>query len=319
MILRITALLALWVLALPAAPPIPVVLDTDIGDDIDDALALSLALQSPELDVRAVVTVLQRGDTRADLAYKILKLFNRTDIPVGIGAEQPLVAPGNNNVVRQTLALTPADAMPASARRNGILLTIDTILKSPGKITWLAYGPATNLGIVLRAEPRVRDKIERIVLMNGIFFKPGIEYNTVRDPEASRIVYESGLPVVAVGLDVTMQCRLSAADLDRIASSKLPSVQFLDKIIKIWQEGHADRRPVLHDPLAIASTFRPGLIRGPKGRVIVELRGEPKVTYGMTLFREDPDGPVQVAREVEAEEFVRLFMDRVAAAPRPAR
>ena len=266
--------------------------------------------------MRAVVTVLQRGESRADLAYKILKLFGRTDIPVGIGAEQPLVAPGNDNVVRQTQALTPADAMPASLRRNGVQLTIDSILKSPQKITWLAYGPATNVGIVLRAEPRVKEKIERIVLMNGVFFKPGIEYNTVRDPEASRIAYESGLPVVAVGLDVTMQCRLSADDLDRIASSQLPSVRFLDQIIKIWQEGHADRRPVLHDPLAIAATFHPDLIRTATGRVIVDLKGEPKVTYGMTIFREDAAGTVKAAKEVESQRFVRLFMDRVVAAPR---
>ncbi len=303
-------------MTLSAAPPIPVVLDTDIGDDIDDALALSLALQSPELDVRAVVTVLQRGNRRADLAYKILELFGRTDIPVGVGAEQPLVAPGNNNVVRQTEALAAGYAMPSARRHSGILLTIDTIMNSPGKITWLAYGPATNLGLVLRAEPRVREKVERIVLMNGVFFRPGLEYNTIRDPEASKIVYSSGIPVMAVGLDVTMQCRLSAQDLETIAASKLPTVRFLDQIIKIWQEGHADRRPVLHDPLAIAVTFRPELIRARTGKVDIELKGEPQKTYGMTLFREDPSGAVLVAREVESEAFVRLFMERVTAPPR---
>ncbi len=302
-----------------SAAPIPVVLDTDIGDDIDDALALSLALQSPELDIRAVVTVLQHGDRRADLAYKILELFDRTDIPVGVGAEQPLVAPGNNSIVRQTEALAANYSMPAGKRHNGIQLTIDTIMNSPQKITWLAYGPATNVGLVLRAEPRVREKIERIVLMNGIFFKPGLEYNTLRDPEASKIVYSSGIPVTAVGLDVTMQCRLSAQDLERIASAKLPTVHFLDQIIKIWQEGHADRRPVLHDPLAIAVTFQPRLVHTRTGRVDLELRGEPQLTYGMTLFREGANGSVTVAEGVESEQFVRLFMDRVTAPPRGAR
>jgi Inosine-uridine nucleoside N-ribohydrolase len=79
-----------------------VILDTDIGDDIDDALALALALQSPELDVLAVTTVLQHGERRADLTWRILELYGRTSIPVGVGAEQPLLAPGDKSLVRQT-------------------------------------------------------------------------------------------------------------------------------------------------------------------------------------------------------------------------
>jgi inosine-uridine nucleoside N-ribohydrolase len=301
------------------AQPIPVILDTDIGDDIDDALALALALQSPELDVRAVCTVLQHSERRADLAWKILSLYGRTDIPVGLGAEEPLVAASRDAVVRQTEALGPGDSMPPAARRNGIQLTIDTILKSPRKITWLAYGPLTNVGVALRVEPRIKRNIERIVLMNGVFFRPGVEYNTRRDPEAARIVFTSGLPVVTVGLDVTMQCRLSLDDLKRIETSPHESVRFLDKIIKIWQGGRPEQRPILHDPLAVAITFQPRLVRTVTGRVDLELRGDPRLTYGMTLLREDPKGSVQVAREVDAEAFVRLFVERVTAAPRSGR
>lgn len=299
-----------------AAPPIPVILDTDIGDDIDDALALSLALQSPELDVRAVCTSWHLGQKRADLTWKILKLFNRTDIPVGIGSEVAMVAEKNGATVRQADALGGTEAAPDAARQNGIELTIKTILGHPGKITWLAYGPATNLGIILRAEPKVREKIERIVLMNGVFFRNGVEYNTRCDPEASHIVYSSGIPVVAVGLDVTMQCRLSMDDLARIASSPMPTVRFLDKIIKIWQNGNPEARPVLHDPLSIAVTFDPSLVKLTRGRVIVDLRGDPRLTYGMTLFREDKAGTVEVAREVDSARFVNLFMQRVTAPPR---
>src|SRR6266851_4017582 len=101
-LIRISILLAVLAQCVNAANPRPVILDTDIGDDIDDALALGLALQSPELNVLAVNTVLQHGDRRADLVWKILELYGRTDIPVGVGAEQPLMASLNQAVVRQT-------------------------------------------------------------------------------------------------------------------------------------------------------------------------------------------------------------------------
>src|SRR6266849_1622858 len=100
----LTALLATCLLCAQERP-IPVILDTDIGDDIDDALALSFALQSPELKLLAVTTVLQNREGRASLVWKILSLFGRTDIPVGAGAEQPLVAPANTGKVRQLDAL----------------------------------------------------------------------------------------------------------------------------------------------------------------------------------------------------------------------
>lgn len=304
--------------AIAAQDPIPVILDTDIGDDIDDALALAFALQSPELDVRAIITVLQHRERRADLVWKILQLYGRTDIAVGMGAEQPLVTPPRTGKVRQTDALGPEDRMPEAARRNGVQLLIETCLRSPRKLTLVAYGPLTNLALALKAEPGLARHIERLVLMNGVYFRPGLEYNTVRDPEAAAIVFGSGLPVVAVGLDVTMQCRLDANDMERLDKSSLATVKFLRELIRIWQEGRPERRPVLHDPLAVAVTFRPELVKLERGRVEIELRGQPERTYGMTLFRPDPNGLVQVASKVEARQFIELFLERVLSPPRAA-
>ncbi len=308
-------------LALSACPavgqkPIPVILDTDIGDDIDDALALAFALQSPELDVRAVVTVLQHRERRADLVWKILQLYGRTDIPVGMGAEQPLVAPPRIGEVRQTAALTPGDRMPENRRRNGLELFLETCLRSPERITVVAYGPLTNVALALKAEPRIAQRIERLVLMNGIFFRPRLEYNTVRDPEAAAIVFASGLPIVTVGLDVTLQCRLEPADMDRLGASRLETVGFLLELTRIWQAGRPEQRPVLHDPLAVAVTFHPDLVRLERGRVEVETRGQPERTYGMTLFRPDAEANVQVASEVQARRFLDLFLERVLSPPR---
>jgi inosine-uridine nucleoside N-ribohydrolase len=301
---------------LNAFAAIPVILDTDIGDDIDDALALALALQSPELDLRAIVTVLNDGSRRADLAWRILELYGRTDIPVGIGAEEPILAKPRTGIVKQTQALPQGYSMPAGKRHSGMELLIETCLQSPEKITIIAYGPATNIGLALRAEPRLKEKIARIVLMNGVFFRPGLEYNTRMDPEASAIVYSSGLPVTAVGLDVTMQCRLSADQLHAVASSPLPTVKFLYELIRIWQGGNEAQRPILHDPLAIASTLKPDLINTARGQVTVETHGMPGETYGMTVFHKDDAAKVNVAQEVSSAAFIDLFLQRVLAAPR---
>src|SRR3954453_21118890 len=126
--MKMTAVLFALLAWNAVAAPTPVFLDTDIGDDIDDALALALAVQSPELKVLGVATVLQNGQRRADLAWKILRDYGRTDIPVGVGAEQTLMGKASTEVVRQTLALGPDDVQPAENRQNGLRLMIDTIL-----------------------------------------------------------------------------------------------------------------------------------------------------------------------------------------------
>lgn len=301
-----------------AQQPIPVILDTDIGDDIDDALALALALQSPELKILAVTTVLQDGQRRADLVWKILDLYGRHGIPIGIGAEQTLLGKPNKNTIIQGSALGPQDRLPAGEAKNGVQLLIDTCMKAPGKVTLLAYGPLTNVALALRAESRIKEKLDRIVLMNGMFFKPQLEYNTYTDSEASAIVYASGVPIETVGLDVTLQCKMTAADLERMNSSTLPHAQFLMKLIRAWQNGNANQRPTLHDPLAIGITIRPSLVHMERGRVDVEVKGEPGKTYGMTLFHPDSNGTTQVASQVEAASFIQLFLDRVLAKPRLA-
>ena len=136
------------------------------------------------------------------------------------------------------------------------------------------------------------------------------------DPEASAIVYDAGIPVVAVGLDVTMQCRLSEEHLRRMNESKFENVLFLRKLISIWQAENENRTPILHDPLAVAVIVRPDFVTTLAGHVDVETRGVPDRTYGMTLFRKDPKGNVRVAQEVTAAALVGFFIDRVAAAPR---
>src|SRR5579862_629714 len=128
-----------------SAQHIPIILDTDIGDAIDDALALALALNSPELDVRAVTTVIDDVDSKTRLAWKMLGIYNRRDIPLATGASEPLGGPASVTHSKEFDVLTSDDTIPDSARRRAADLIIETVMKSPSKITVVAIGPLTNI------------------------------------------------------------------------------------------------------------------------------------------------------------------------------
>src|SRR5947209_17095171 len=132
MIRRVALILAIAAaFAAAQTKPIPVIFDTDIGDDIDDALALALALQSPELDVRAVTTVIDDTESRTRLAWKQLGLYGRRDIPLATGASEPLLDPLQTRRARQFEVLTAEDTPPASANRRAADLIIEILLTSP--------------------------------------------------------------------------------------------------------------------------------------------------------------------------------------------
>jgi len=299
---------------LHAQKPLPVIFDTDIGDDIDDALALALALQSPELDIRAVTTVSDDTEQRARLVWKELGLYNRRDIPVGVGVKEPLLDPMHSGTAPQFQVLTQEDTIPPAQRHSAIPLIIDTLLNSPGKVTLIPVGPLTNIALALRIEPRIKEKIERIVLMGGAFDPPRAEYNILRDRVAARIVFSSGVPISAVGLDVTSRCKLQGADFDRLRAANNPASQFLVKLITLWQNGKPQQYPTLHDPLAVAAAFQPALLEFATGTVAVEV-ADPK-HYGLTTFTRVEGGGTKAAMNVNVPEFLKVFTDRLSREPR---
>jgi len=303
-----------------AQQPIPIIFDTDIGDDIDDALALALALQSPELDVRAVTTVTDDTEGRSRLAWKELGLYGRHDVALGTGAREPFLDPMHTGRAPQFTVLTDADTLPPAARKRASELIIETLLSSPRKITLVPVGPLTNIALALKGEPRIKENIERIVLMGGAFHLLTPEYNIMRDRIAAEIVFSSGVPITAVGLDVTLQCKLNAADMKRLRDAGNPASQFLVRLIELWQEGHPDQFPILHDPLAVAVTLNPHLVETQTGSVRVETSSP--LTNGMTMFtpaeRLAPSdhATTSIARQVDAPRFVEMFLTRLSAAPR---
>lgn len=311
--MKLIALTLLTVGLLIAQKPIPIIFDTDIGDDIDDALALALALQSPELDIRLITTVVDDVESRTRLVWKQLGLYGRQDIPIATGASQPLLDPIINRRMPQFDVLTAADQPPTAAKRNAVDQIILTLLNSKEKITLVPIGPLTNIALALRTEPRIKDHIEKIVLMGGAYYPARREYNIYRDRIAAEIVFSSGLPIVGVGLDVTEPCKLEGADLERLRTANNPASQFLYKLIQLWQVGKADHYPVLYDPLAIAATIRPSLITTETGKVQVETASP--MLYGTTVFTKGK-GTVEAAKEVKKREFLDLFIERLAAPPR---
>ena len=149
---------------------------------------------------------------------------------------------------------------------------------------------------------------------------PRAEYNIRRDRVAAQIVFSSGVPITAVGLDVTTRCKLEGSDLDRLRAAESPASRFLMRLIGLWQSDNSERYPTLHDPLAVAATFQPALIETQLGRVEVETASP--LTMGMTLFTpaerlpRDARASTLVARQVNVRRFLDLFIDRLAAPPR---
>lgn len=294
--------------------PIPVIFDTDIGDDIDDALALALALQSPELDVKLVTTVADDVESRTRLAWKELGLFGRQDVALATGAPEPLLDPKLPDKAAQFGVLTEADQPPASASARAADKIIETLMNSSVPMTVIPVGPLTNIALALREEPRIKSKIERIVLMGGAYFPARREYNIYRDRIAAQIVFSSGIPITGVGLDVTEKCKLEGADLDRLKNARNPASQFLFQLIQLWQQGNPNRFPTLHDPLAVGTALRPTLVETQTGPVEVEIVSS--AFFGATVFKLDPNSRTRVARNVNAREFLDLFTQRLSSPPR---
>ena len=300
------ALLALICATASAQARIPIILDTDIGDSIDDALALAFALQSPELDVRAVTTVIDDVESKTRLAWKMLGVYNRRDIALAMGASEPLLDPTMAAASKVFEVLTRNDIIPEIARRRAVELIVETVLQSRGKITIVAIGPLTNIALAIKTDPRIKNSIERIVIMGGAYLTSESEYNVKRDRVAADIVFHSGVPITAVGLDVTSQCRLREKDIDRMRLATDPSGLFLVRLIDLAEEQTHDANPTLYDPLAIAAVFRPDLLEMQAGTVDVPLAGP-----GQTIFKPAAGSTTQVAVKVNAAPFMELFVDRV--------
>jgi inosine-uridine nucleoside N-ribohydrolase len=290
---------------------VDVILDTDIGDDIDDALALLLALKSPELNVRAVSTVYGDVKTRTMLALRIMEEMGIRDIPVKAGASKPLLEDRPVEKPNQAVALEGWEGKLLDRwqndRRDVTDFIASLIEESTGETAIISVGPLTNIALTLTLNPWIVDKA-KLVIMGGCFSKQVAEYNISRDPEAARVVFESGIPLTMVGLDVTLKCIMNNDHVKMFKSSTLPEIRFVSKMMDAWMNYTKSINPILHDPLAVAASFTQSFVAVKPMRICVEVRGE--YTRGFTVPVEGKSN-ANVCVDVKSDAFVEFFIDRV--------
>lgn len=254
-----------------------ILLDTDIGDDIDDALALALALNSPEIDLIGVTTVF--GDTlkRAQLAQHVLHVSGRGNIPVAVGVGKPLQQRHPPSGVAQAEILGNCSPdLDSFSTFSGPELIVQQALEHAGQLTLVCIGPLTNVALALLIEPHIVSAIQNIVLMGGTSGMPLPEWNVRSDVKAAHMVLHAGIPITLVGLNVTTRCQLRKRDIERLHTATTPQAQLLYQLLTIWRQ-HRPRwhpkHPYLHDPLTIAALCLPELLQWQAMPVRILMRG----------------------------------------------
>ncbi|MGB2535238.1 pyrimidine-specific ribonucleoside hydrolase RihA [Hafnia paralvei] len=308
---------------------LPIILDCDPGHD--DAIALILALASPELELKAVTTSAgnQTPDKTLRNALRILTLLQRSDIPVAGGAVKPLMHELiiADNVHGESGLDGPELPEPNFAPQtcNAVELIAQTLRASQQPVTVVATGPLTNIALLLTSHPELHAKISRIVIMGGAAmlgnWTPAAEFNIYVDPEAAEIVFQSGLPIVMAGLDVTHRAQIMSEDIERFRHLGNPVADVVADLLDFFMEYHKQEKwgfqgAPLHDPCTIAWLIKPEIFTCVDRWVGVETQG--KYTQGMTvvdyysLTANQPNTTVMM--DVDRQAFVDLLVERIGAA-----
>ena len=219
-----------------APSPVPVILDTDFGGDIDDAWALALLLSSPELDLKLAVTSGPDALGKAPILARFLDQAERPDIPIGIGVDRE----GSPGPLKDWAGDYQLENYPGGVYQDGVAAMVRTIRRSERGVTLLVVGPASNLEAVLLRHPRLLDAA-RIVAMSGSVHSgypghsgPASEYNVRQRPSGARAMYDSGGRVLIAPLDVAARVRLEGSRYARVRDSKLPQTRTLMECYRFW-------------------------------------------------------------------------------------
>jgi purine nucleosidase len=314
----------------------PVILDTDIGTDVDDVVALGVILRSPELDLRAVTTVYVDTVLRARMVEAVLAVAGRSDIPVGAGVGAPLLNrdplvwggwEGAGVIEPNGETTDPAIAARTGSGsfRHGVDLLIEQVMARPGELTILAIGPLTNLATAIVREPRFARAVRRFVIMGGLVQRridqlhmSYVEHNIRCDPEAAQIVFQSGAPTTIVPLDVTTLTRIRRADLARVANADALGALVADQLDRHMRHNQHDWTTP-HDPLAVAALVHPTFVRTRPMYIQVETQGQyTRAETVAILADQSPNdaapahgavSPIDVALEVDVTGFESWLID----------
>ena len=287
--------------------PTKILLDTDIGTDIDDAVCLAYLLSQPQCDLLGITTVTGEAEQRAMIASAICKAVGR-DVPIYPGVEQPLLIPQYQPRAQQVKALERWDHETTFPRREAIEFLRQTIRRHPHEVVLLTIGPLTNIALLFASDPEIPRLLKGLVMMCGLFGTrvAGFghrEWNAYGDAHATAVVYRAPVAIHrSIGLDVTTQVNMSASEVRE--RFRAPVLQPVLDFAAIWFEQWPGL--TFHDPLAAATIFDDHLCRFQRGTVEVELAGEH--VAGMTHWT--PDGtnaPHEIAVEVDRVAFLEHF------------
>ncbi|HUR73078.1 MAG TPA: nucleoside hydrolase [Sporichthya sp.] len=323
------------------------IIDTDPGNgyagaDVDDALALALALASPEIDLLAVTVV--AGNVPVDRgvrgALEVLAAADALHVPVHRGADRPLMQDPrpwralldkrrDDRIAQQ---LWTADQGPDYALsphpKPAVDVLVDLVDAHPGEVTVLAIGPLTNIATAMLLDRDWQRKVARIVWMGGAFELPDLlqELNAAYDPEAAHLVLTSAAPLTVIPLDVTLTTHLHLNEIARFEQANTPLTDYLGRVVRPWVTWLAARYGrdgcPLHDPLALATLLDPDVVRTRSRSADIELSG--RLTRGRTVAWDSTNDEllqvvvplhearfVDIAYEVDNDRFLPLLLDRL--------
>jgi purine nucleosidase len=298
-----------------------VILDTDIGTDVDDCVALAFLLGSPEIELAGVTCVYGDVLLRSRMVRKLLQLRGRSDIPVFAGASQTLL--GLRSIYWEGHEgqglLDAADSALAPEAEHAVDFIIRTVMENPGQIHLLAIGPLTNIALAFAREPRIAAALGGLTIMGGVargierLDLPIAEHNIVCDPEAAHVVFASGAPFTMVPLDVTTRVCIRRADAARIRARATPYHAAVAEQVERYPRFAREGFTYLHDPLAAAVLLRPDLVTCRHVHVDVETGG--RLSVGATLLRapsEKAPANAHVALDVDIAAAESFVIERVA-------
>ena len=290
----------------PSPPAEKVIIDTDIGDDVDDAFALALAVKSPELEILGVTTTFGDTETRAKLTDRFLGEVGRSEIPVSAGKPTATKNPMSQRRYAE------GGHFARASHGDAVEFLLQQIRKYPGDITLIAIGPLMNVGAAIDRDPATFRKLKRVVLMGGSIRRgygdlgytppvpPMAEWNIVNDVPSAQKLFAAGVPLFVMPLDST-QLKLDEVKRAFLFSQGTPVTDALAVLYHLWGQ----QTPTLFDPMAVAFAIRPELCPVQELHIRVDEKG----------FTHEESGPpnAQVCLDSNAEDFFRFYLKRVVA------
>jgi len=285
-----------------------IILDTDIGDDIDDAFALGVAVSSPRIQLLGVTTAWGNTDLRARLAARFLARTGHRDIPVSAGPKTLAKFPFTQTRWASKFP-EPANGWP-----NAVDFILDAIRKNPGQITLISIAPLSDVGALIDKDPATFRKLKRVIIMGGSIYRgygdlgylpnrgPSPEYNILMDIPAAKKLFASGVPLYVMPLDST-QLKLDRTMRNVLFSQGTRITDALTLLYQQWTDSTNDPTPTLYDAMAVSYAIAPGLCPTEPMHIVVDNKG---------YTRSEPGPPnANVCLHSDSDRFFHFYIPAV--------